>query len=461
MSYTPPPTSVVSAANSSVVPLATSGVFTGTSVDITQYSSVTVQVFADVASATDGLSIQQSVNGTNWDNIDAYSIPAATGKTFGVQTTGQFLRVVYTNGATAQATFRLQTILHSTASNSSSVRPQDGRTNDNDMQESIGYNMLFNGTVWNRALLGSQLSAASQAVVLASDQSPISTKDIYNSTAFSITTVTNSATQDVSGTGYSYVSVQVTTQGTTSTVTFQTSNDGTNWVSQALQAATSTGAGSTTTTTATGLYAGAVFGRYFRIAVTGITAGTTAGTILLTREPINQTSIGVGGTVTANSVGAAADNAAVSGNPIRLGVQARITNPTAKTDAFTANLISDKLGKLIAVGSIRDLKGRQATTLTSTTTETTIVTAGAAGVFNDVYGLIIANTSATTCTVTIRDVTAAGTPISFQVPPNDTRGFMLPEGAALKQGTAASAWTATCGTSVASIQVTALFVANI
>lgn len=142
--------SAVSATNSSVTPLGISGVFTGAAVDVTGYSSVTVGVFADQASATDGLSIQQSSDGTNWDSLDPYTIPASTGKVFGVVPNLKWLRVVYTNGGVAQGAFRLQSVLHVYAARGASVRPQDARTNDNDMDEVLSYLMGYNGTTWDR-----------------------------------------------------------------------------------------------------------------------------------------------------------------------------------------------------------------------------------------------------------------------------------------------------------------------
>lgn len=148
-----------------------------------------------------------------------------------------------------------------------------------------------------------------------------------------------------------------------------------------------------------------------------------------------------------------------AGEPVKVGGQARTTNPTAVADADRTNFIADKLGKQVVVGSIRDLKGNQQTTITSSTAETTIVTA-IASTFNDLYGLVIANTSATACNVTIKDNTAGTTRFVFAVPAGDTRGFMLPESAAHKQGTVNNTWTATCSASVASISITALYVQN-
>ena len=141
---------VVSTANSSAAALGISGVFTGTSEDVTEYADIRVYVFSDQASATDGLKIQQSSNGTNWDIIDSYSIPASTGKNFSIGVSAKFFRIVYTNGGVAQTAFRLQAKLQKTYTKSSSVRPQDARTNDNDMEEQLGYNMVYNGTSWDR-----------------------------------------------------------------------------------------------------------------------------------------------------------------------------------------------------------------------------------------------------------------------------------------------------------------------
>lgn len=158
--------------------------------------------------------------------------------------------------------------------------------------------------------------------------------------------------------------------------------------------------------------------------------------------------------------GDVAHDTADAGEPVKIGAQARKTNPTAVADADRVNFIADKLGKQVVVGSIRDLKSNQQTTITASTSETTIITADATN-FLDVYGLTIANTSTTYTTVTIKDATAGTTRFVFAVPAQQTVGFMLPESAAHKQATANNNWTATCGTSVSSINITALFVKNL
>lgn len=137
--------------NSTSTPLGISGVFTGTAEDISKYSDIRVSVFSDVASATDGLLIEQSKDGINWDASDAYTIPANTNKVFGVGAAANFFRVIYTNGGTAQATFRLSVKYNITLTKPSSVRMSDSRSNDNDFEEVASYNALFNGASWDRA----------------------------------------------------------------------------------------------------------------------------------------------------------------------------------------------------------------------------------------------------------------------------------------------------------------------
>lgn len=102
----------ISTLNSTSTPLGISGVFTGTAEDISKYAAVTVAVFSDKASATDGLSIQFSSNGTNFDHIDTHTISANTSHVTTNAPQGQYFRCVYTNGAIAQTAFRLQVIYH-------------------------------------------------------------------------------------------------------------------------------------------------------------------------------------------------------------------------------------------------------------------------------------------------------------------------------------------------------------
>ena len=218
---------VVSSANSSTATLGSNGVFSGTSEEITNYSSISVYVFSNVSAATDGLSIQQSSDGTNWDINDAYSVPAGVGKTFGLQSTARFFRIVYTNGATAQSSFRLQTIYHKYEQRTSSVRPQDARTNDNDFTETISYLSSFNGTSWDRTRNVEAMSAqtnGAQVGLLAVGTGPGHSRLDNTQT---ITANGQSRTFNARGTEQLGITVTGTWVGT---LTFEYTVDGSTWI---------------------------------------------------------------------------------------------------------------------------------------------------------------------------------------------------------------------------------------
>lgn len=159
-------------------------------------------------------------------------------------------------------------------------------------------------------------------------------------------------------------------------------------------------------------------------------------------------------------IGATASGSSLTVAPVTEGGLAKTANPTAVTDGQVVNATFDKLGKQVVVGSIRDLKVNTPTTITNSTAETTVLTA-VASTFLDVYGVIVANTSAAACSVAFKDATAGTTQFTVDVPAGDTRGFMLGESAAVKQGTVNNNWTATCSGSVSSIVITMLAVKNI
>ncbi len=125
--------------NSSTALLDADEVFTGEACEILNYSIVFINVYSDVSSATDGLVIEQSSDGTNWDHNDIYTIDAAIGKNFSINPHARYFRVKYTNGGSNQGTFRLQSILKKTNAKPSSHRIQDNINDDDDatLQKSV------------------------------------------------------------------------------------------------------------------------------------------------------------------------------------------------------------------------------------------------------------------------------------------------------------------------------------
>ncbi len=122
----------IDADNSTSTLLNADAVFTGGTYETLDFGYIFVTMFSDVASATDGLSFQQSSDGTNWDNTDDYNYVGGTGKIYSIQPGARYFRVVYTNGNTNQGTFRLQTVFKKTSSLSSSHRISDNLSPEDD-----------------------------------------------------------------------------------------------------------------------------------------------------------------------------------------------------------------------------------------------------------------------------------------------------------------------------------------
>lgn len=122
--------------NTTSTPLSAGATYTGTAGEILDYAIIYVNVYADVASATDGLEIQFSSDGTTWraGQGDIYTIPADTDKTFSIQCNRRYFRIVYTNGGSDQTIFDLQTVLKKINGKPSSHRVQDSIIDDDDAE---------------------------------------------------------------------------------------------------------------------------------------------------------------------------------------------------------------------------------------------------------------------------------------------------------------------------------------
>jgi len=124
----------ISKLNSTSTVLAWGWVFTWTAENIVDVWVIVISVIASHISAINWLSVQFSSDWTNWDITDVFTIPATTGKTFSFQPAWKFFRVVYTNGATLQTYFRLQTLLKATYVKPSSHKIQDAISTDDDAE---------------------------------------------------------------------------------------------------------------------------------------------------------------------------------------------------------------------------------------------------------------------------------------------------------------------------------------
>jgi len=96
--------------NATTTPLGAGATFTGQSFEITKYAAINVCVKSDVASATNGVKVEFSIDNTNWDHSHSTTYSGGSGVGYIFNCEFRYARVVYTNGATAQGHFRLLTI---------------------------------------------------------------------------------------------------------------------------------------------------------------------------------------------------------------------------------------------------------------------------------------------------------------------------------------------------------------
>jgi hypothetical protein len=178
---------------------------------------------------------------------------------------------------------------------------------------------------------------------------------VLSEVSFTTTTAQAVATTDV--TGYLGVSVQILTQGTTSTVTFQGSNNNTNWVNVSLAISTSVTTAPVSSTTAASSYYGPLHFKYFRLNVTGITDGTTAGVIQFSTQYAPHNYI----TTSAVTVAASATSVAKAEDAVAASADVGIPALAVRRDTAASNvsaegdyeqLHTDVNGKLWAIAEL-------------------------------------------------------------------------------------------------------------
>jgi hypothetical protein len=277
------------------------------------------------------------------------------------------------------------------------------------------------------------------------------TSGVATQTVAGTVTTVPSGTQAVTGT---VVTSGVATQTVAGTVT--TVPSGTQAVTGTVVTsgvATQTVAG-TVTTVPSGTQA--VTGT---VVTSGVATQTITGTVA-TAGVVTQT---VAGTVTAVPLGThtitgdTSSGATDGGSPVKIGGYATTTNPTAVTSGQRVNATFDKIGRQIVVpNQVRQMVNSALVTLTSTTA-TTLLTAGGTGVFLDLTCLCISNYSTSNVNVSVND--GSSTRMSFGVAASGG-GAVVPFVVPLPQTTANNNWTASCDTAISPIFVFAQAIQN-
>lgn len=224
--------------------------------------------------------------------------------------------------------------------------------------------------------------------------------------------------------GYGSISVQVTSAGTTCTVTYEASEDGTTW-----SAVNSISPGSTTatatTSTAVGLLYFPVLAKQFRARVSTYTSGTVTAQGTLRKDLVATKAVGISGT--ALFAGTINDGTAVSANAIPSAFEARTTNKTAVTTGQYVRPIATSIGaavnKPFQVPELDWSYPAAAGGISNTTTAVTMVAAAGAGIRNYITSVqLSAGALGAATEVAIRD--GAGGAVIW-------RGFLSTSGGAV------------------------------
>lgn len=142
---------------------------------------------------------------------------------------------------------------------------------------------------------------------------------------------------------------------------------------------------------------------------------------------------------TVTIVGSAAHGNGSPGVPMMMAGRANNANPTSESAGDVTYINCDLAGRQIVSFSDRALVVRSATLAVTNTTETTVIAAGASGVFHDLTMMIITNNSAVASIASIRDATGGTVQFTVYVPANG--GMIVPFPVPLNQTTAANNWT--------------------
>lgn len=172
--------------------------------------------------------------------------------------------------------------------------------------------------------------------------------------------------------------------------------------------------------------------------------------------------VGISGNAGA-SVDAVA-GAAAPANVLYIAGRSATANPVSEVTGDSTPVMVDKAGRVVTTaGNIRELVAAQTTVIAASTVETTIITAGGAGVFNDLSLLVITTTAVTASVITIKDATAGTTRLTLHLPATAAKDgpIVIPFPVPLAQATANANWTATCSVNTTAFAFSAVFVKNL
>ena len=202
---------------------------------------------------------------------------------------------------------------------------------------------------------------------------------------------------------YESITVQVTSAGTSCTVTYETSDDNSNWISTSGLSFTNTGSSAlATTSSAVGGIQFTRKGLYFRARVSAYGSGTVTAIGTLSKAPaVQQGLMYIGGGLSFEGGGAGT-------NPIAIAAEARTSSKTSVSNATLVRPIATVDGRqIVRLDSIPENEWSYVAAsggITNTTTAVDIAAGAGSGIRNYITSLQVSSDPLGTATeVVIRD----------------------------------------------------------
>ena len=199
---------------------------------------------------------------------------------------------------------------------------------------------------------------------------------------------------------YESITVQVTSAGTSCTITYETSDDNSNWVACSGLTVVNSGSNSHTTTSTTALIL--QFARkalYFRARVSTYGSGTVTTIGTLSKAPVMQ----LGAIYIVGGVSGEGSNAS---NPISIAAESRTSSKTSVSNAAIVRPIATTDGRLVTrQNSIPENEWQYAAASGGivNTADNVLIAAQGAGIKNYLTDLSVANANATASEIVIKD----------------------------------------------------------
>jgi hypothetical protein len=136
---------LLDAGNTTAAALGAGAAFTGTWKESINFAGISLGVFSDRASATNGVDVQFSSDGVTVHHHHYYTYAGASiGIGYAFATEFRYFRIVYTNNSIAQTTFRLITVLKASAIQPSQYRLTNALSDET--QASVTRSLIFGKT---------------------------------------------------------------------------------------------------------------------------------------------------------------------------------------------------------------------------------------------------------------------------------------------------------------------------